>query len=358
MSLSLSSLLSLLSLMSLMSSARTRAFSLFVLCLTAAVLCSSCSRPYQGQRVVGGATTTTPTLRTTATNERSQQILCADLDDRLCGAACPTSLPRRAHDDCLINLRFVSDPQALTLARAIYEATNVLPGIAAPSVPIEGYRGENVELIPALPLGPEYRHHLAWLRSSFETFRSFLDAIGTEATAQSTVSFDARPDAVIFFRTPSPSYPSAFFIDGNIAYNLDGPRHSDRREMHETLFHELFHVNDAKHDAWSTKALQPIFDAIVERCGVDHECLRPYTPHDSTVSEGTFYAFDERTRHVREYAAELALRYFLEHEPILAGMAPAPSTSPPFKCWTEENRAAWDLLVGEFFGGVDLTSAC
>lgn len=125
--------------------------------------------------------------------------------------------------------------------------------------------------------------------------------------------------------------------------------------MHETLFHELFHLNDGRHRAWSVRALTSIFDSIVEECRGDHECLGPFAPHDTIVADGTYYAFDPRTRDVREYGAELALRYFMEHESLLLAR---PLLRPPFKCLATQNRIAWDQLVDEFFGGVDLSPEC
>jgi len=251
----------------------------------------------------------------------------------------------------LLEFRFASDPEALHLARALYAGTNALAGVDMRGT-IDGYRGEDVELFPALPLG-DHRHHLEWLHTSLAAFDSFIGSLA--AHAPRSVTFHPRPKAFVFFRTAVPSYPSAYSSRGIIGYNLHGPLHQNPREAHETLFHELFHVNDAVRGAWSTIAVAPLFDSILARCGDEHDCFGPFAPHDTVVPDGTYYAFDKRTRDVREYAAELALRYFLEHEAILAGGA---ARLPPFKCLAPENRVAWGLLVDEFFGGADLSPEC
>ncbi len=286
-----------------------------------------------------------------ARNHHTRELLCGDIGDERCLAACPDSLPPRAHHECLLELRFGSDPIALGLARALHRATDTLLGIDSRAA-IDGYAGEEVSLFPALPLGDD-RHHLAWLHASLGAYSSFVDALAPHASR--LVTFEPRPQAIRFFRTAEPTYPSAFCIDGVISYNLNGPLHERPRDVHETLFHELFHVNDGRRGGWSSSALQGVFDTILERCGEEHDCFGPFAPHDTVVPQGTYYAFDQRTRDVREYGAELALRYLVEHEPLLAGGEPK---LPPFKCVTPENRIAWNLLVDEFFGGADLSPDC
>jgi hypothetical protein len=288
----------------------------------------------------------------TAENLQARQLLCGDVGEATCLDACPESLDSRAHADCLLRLRFASDPEALDLARSLYSATNALVGIDV-SGTIDGYRGENVELFPALPIG-EHRHHLEWIRTSLVSFEAFVESLA--AHAPRPVSFQPRPRGFVFFQTATVSYPSAYCSDGLIGYNVRGPLHANQRDMHETLFHELFHLNDAmRSGGWSARALGPLFSSILDRCSDDHACFAPFAPHGTIVPGGTFYAFDRRTRDVREYAAELALRYFLEHEEILAGGS---VRRPAFKCLTDENQAAWSALVDEFFGGVDLTASC
>jgi hypothetical protein len=280
------------------------------------------------------------------------QLLCADVGEEACLAACSDRLAPRERTECLLAFRFGSDPDAHALVRDLYDKTNTLVGIAMRRT-IDGFPGEVVELFPALPLGNE-RHHLAWLNASLTSFDAFIESLSDHSGSRA-ISFEPRPRAFAFYRTGVPTYPSAYCWEGVIAYNLDGPLHTKEREVLETTFHELFHVNDARRDSWSERELGPTFDAIVERCGDDHDCYAPFAPHDTLVSGGTFYGFDRRTRDVREYGAELALRYFLEHEAILAGSRRSDSS---FKCRAPENRFAWELLAREFFGGVDLTPSC
>jgi hypothetical protein len=215
---------------------------------------------------------------------------------------------------------------------------------------MEGYRGENVEVFSALPVG-RYRRHLAWLEQSFVRYDAVLDAL--DARAASSIAFARHPKAFLFYRTRTPRYPSAYALDGVIGYNVEGPLYVSERDVRETIFHELFHVNDQLRDGWAERALTPIFSSIVERCSDDHACFGAFAPHSTIVPNGTYYAFDTRTRDVREYAAELAVRYFVEHEAIVLERAPL---KPAFKCNTPANASAWRAIADEFFAGVDLTS--
>jgi hypothetical protein len=285
-------------------------------------------------------------------NETARSLLCVDVGEDVCLSTCADEAPSRDHADCLLELRLKSDPKALELARALYARSRTIVGVEA-RTSIGGYRGEEVPVVPALPIG-KHRHHLEWLSTSIDSFDSFLGSLRPHASK--AVSFRLRPNAFVFFRTPGARYPSAYTWQGTIGYNLDGPLHTNARDARETLFHELFHLNDEQRDAWSSRSLGPLFESIVARCdGAEHhDCFTPFAPHDTVVADGTYYAFDARTRDVREYAAELALRYFLEHETVLAGGEPL----APFKCRAEENLVAWERLTDEFFGGADLTPSC
>jgi hypothetical protein len=84
-------------------------------------------------------------------------------------------------------------------------------------------------------------------------------------------------------------------------------------------------------------------------------CLTPFAPTEMTVRGGTYYAFHPNNgAAVREYAAELALRYYREQRAYAKDL-PHPRR---FKCGPKENAVSWKLLVDEFFGGVDHTPAC
>ncbi len=74
------------------------------------------------------------------------------------------------------------------------------------------------------------------------------------------------------------------------------------------------------------------------------------------VRGGTYYAFQPGNGEaVHEYAAELALRWYLEQRTVRRGDK---LRRPAFKCGPPENRRAWDALVAEFFGGADAVPAC
>ena len=57
----------------------------------------------------------------------------------------------------------------------------------------------------------------------------------------------------------------------------------------------------------------------------------------------------------KEYAAELALRYYREQRAALRNISPKPTR---FKCGPAENRRAWEAMRDRFFGGVDATPSC
>lgn len=281
---------------------------------------------------------------------RAVRHLCADVGTDPCIAACPPSLPAHEHAECLIDYRFSSDAAARELALSLFARTGALPGIDAAATR-GSYGGRRVVTRPALPLG-EDRRHLEWILASFDRYEVVLRALREHAARP--VAFRLEPDAFLFFRTGDKTYPSAWGGDGVVGYNLDGPLHGSERDVLETLFHELFHLNDEHRGRWSAAVLGDLFAVILDRCGEDHECLGPFAPYDTVVPGGTYYPFDARTRDVREYGGELALRYFLEHEAILDG---APR-EPPFKCLTEENQRAWVLLASDFFGDADMTRDC
>ena len=116
------------------------------------------------------------------------------------------------------------------------------------------------------------------------------------------------------------------------------------------------------HGDWSYKELHVLFDPIVKKCGTQIACLAPYAPSDTMVRGGTYYAFQpDNGDAVREYAAELALRWYKEQRASLAGAGAEKSTKlvkKPFKCGPPENAKSWALMITEFFGGIDLTGGC
>lgn len=163
--------------------------------------------------------------------------------------------------------------------------------------------------------------------------------------------------------------PSAY-ADGTftLAFNVEGSLLRTETGVRETIFHEVFHMNDAAHHDWSRRALSADYQAILKKCGAMNvagpaaggtaqtkmtACLRPYAPTGTMVRGGTFYAFEPNNGHtVREYAAELALRWYEEERAVLRH-----EHMPAFKCGPPENRRSWDALVKEFFA-IDLVPPC
>ena len=160
--------------------------------------------------------------------------------------------------------------------------------------------------------------------------------------------FRTRPHGFRFFRTTERSYPSAYATEGIVGYNLEGPLHDSGESVTATLLHEVFHLNDEARGGWTEVALGPVFEEVVSSCAEDDACFSLFTPDEQRVEGGTYYASDSRTRDVREYGAELALRWFKEQREVLGSGS---TSEPPFKCAAEQNEKAWRALVDEFFGG-------
>ena len=213
-----------------------------------------------------------------------------------------------------------------------------------------GFRGQ-IHLVPEVPIG-KHRRHLAWVAEATQDFEAFFASL----SAPAPVRYRVRPLGFRFFRSVGRATPSAFADGWDVSYNVSGSLHGSADAVRETLFHEVFHLNDAAHGVWSSGHLRGIFDAIVARCGTRAACLRPYAPGDTMVKGGTYYAFQpDNGDAVHEYAAELALRWYKEQRLVRRGEKLG---RPPFKCGPEENRRAWEAMVGEFFGGADRTPAC
>jgi hypothetical protein len=213
-----------------------------------------------------------------------------------------------------------------------------------------GFRGK-IHLVPEVPLG-RYRRHLEWVAGATGDFVAFFGAL----SAPAPVRYRVRPLAFRFFRSVRRTTPSAYAGGWDVSYNVSGSLNGSADAVRETLFHEVFHLNDAAHGDWSARALRAIFDAIVARCGTRVACLRPYAPGDTMVRGGTYYAFQpDNGDAVHEYAAELALRWYREQRAVQRGEKLG---RPAFKCGPEENRRAWEAIVAEFFGGADAVPAC
>ncbi|HEY8073388.1 MAG TPA: hypothetical protein VIF62_04750 [Labilithrix sp.] len=274
--------------------------------------------------------------------------------------ACAESMPPGARVRCLYDERYKGDAKAAGLAYEMLTRWRIVAGVEIAHTMNGGYRGE-IQLEPFVPTGAE-RKHLEWAVAAFADFERFfreLDAYGKDHDAGTAArAYGFRGITYRFTRSKNVNRPSAYALDWTIGYNVRGSINLDSEMVRETLFHEIFHLNDPLHGAgggyWSGPALSPIFDAIVAKCGTNSACLAPYTPNETMVRGGTYYSFQPGNG-VIEYAAELALRYYREQRAAMRGLSPKPKA---FKCGPPENARAWTLMKDEFFRGIDATPAC
>lgn len=215
-----------------------------------------------------------------------------------------------------------------------------------------GFRG-SIRLVPELPIR-QYQKHLDWVLFGQRETGTFLTAIAKKAGSPVRYRYEAI--SFRFMRSVGRTTPSAYAAGWEVAYNVSGSLHASKEAVRDTLFHEIFHLNDRDHAGWSRRVLGKDFDGIVAKCGTKTACLAPYAPMKTMVRGGTFYAFQpDNGDAVNEYAAELASRYYLETTAALAGTAYA---GPAFKCGPAENARSWAAIAKEFFGDVDLVPAC
>ncbi|WP_433936215.1 hypothetical protein AB3662_16110 [Sorangium cellulosum] len=265
------------------------------------------------------------------------------------GAAGPPS-PEHERVRCLLALRYQGDAQAAASATALFDGNGSVAGLEREHQMDGGYRGI-LHLVPELPVRAE-RRHLEWTAAAMADVDALVADLA--AAASSPVRYRHRAIALRYFRSVRARTPSAYATGWTVAYNLAGSLHRSADAVRETLFHEIFHLNDSAHGAWSQAALSPIFDGIVARCGTRISCLTPYAPNETLVKGGTYYAFQPGNG-VGEYAAELAIRYYREQRAALRGERLGKA---PFKCGPPENARAWSLLAAEFFGGADRVAPC
>ncbi|MBU1537637.1 hypothetical protein KKF84_20145 [Myxococcota bacterium] len=273
---------------------------------------------------------------------------------------------------CLIKGRYLSDTRASKLALELYDSAGVVAGLRPRQVRDGGWRG-TLRMVPELPTGRR-RKHLRMVTRTFQDYRRFFTWLDKSAPKARRYRFTHI--SFKFYQTLGKRTPSASAWDWNIAYNLNGSLLHHEAGVRETLYHELFHLNDAAHGRWSGHKLQGIYDSVLKRCkkhmrkgnrqGAKYQrCLRPYAPYKTTVlSDNVFYAF-HRESDVGEYAAELAVRYYLENRAVMLKLSArarkkALGYSAPgsFKCGPKENTTAWKLMADEFFGGADKTAPC
>lgn len=264
--------------------------------------------------------------------------------------------------DCMLEVRYATDGKAKRVARDLFAKTGSVAG-SLPEQDFDGdYRGM-LHFVPRLPVGA-HRRHLEWLAGALLDIDKFFTEVRAAAGGDKQLDYRWGHLDLRFFESVKRKTPSAIAWEWTVAYNVSGSLFTSTARVRETMFHEIFHLNDAEHDLWAPKALGPIYDRIVAKCGMDTKCLTPYAPDSIIVRKkgGTYYAFMPDNG-VREYGADLAKRWYVEQSAALAQgksklKGSKKAKAPPFKCVTPENGEAWQLLVDEFFGGIDLTPAC
>lgn len=247
---------------------------------------------------------------------------------------------------CLMKTRLFADPQAVKLALELYERAGHVVGVLPEQDFEGGYRGM-IHLVPQLPVLDE-RRHLEFAAQALTDIDAFLS--DTQTLAGAPLGYRWRALELRFFRSLKKRTPAAFAIDWTVSYNVNGTLNGSVPVVRGLLFHEIFHLND---DDWSTRELGGDYDAIVKKCGTGIDCLTRYVPEPLIVKGGTYYSFMPGNG-VREYAADLALRYQKEQREVMAGRV----VKKPFKCGAPENARAWSKLVKQFFGGVDRLPSC
>lgn len=279
-------------------------------------------------------------------------------------SACPSNLGGEARVRCAYDERYRGDAHAANLAHELFVRWRIVAGVEVAHTMDGGYRGR-IRLEPALPLHAD-RKHLEWIVGALRDLDAFFIELDRYAAASKAVEdggahpnrYRWKPLTLRFVRSVAARTPSAYAHDWTVAWNLAGSLHTSADAVRETMVHEIFHLNDYAHppgpgEPWSPAALGPTFDAIVRKCGTAAPCLGPYTPNDTMVRGGTYYSFQPGNG-VREYAAELALRYYREQRAVLRGLPKV----KPFKCGPPENARAWARMRDEFFDGVDAVPPC
>ncbi len=257
---------------------------------------------------------------------------------------------------CLIEKRFEGQASAQNLALSMWEGSGNVAGIEREYVMDGGFRG-TIQIVPELPVR-RHERHLMWVAASSTDFEVFFDRLKTRT--DKPIHYRHRSIRYKFLRSVNRKTPSAYASDWSIGYNVSGSLHVSVDAVRETLFHEIFHLNDEDHASgtmnWSAKNLGAIHESILQKCGTRIACLTPYAPTETVVRGGTYYAFQPNNgQAVHEYGADLATRYYREQRAMIRGEK---LKGRPWKCGPKENAQAWKLMVDEFFGGVDLVGGC
>jgi len=272
---------------------------------------------------------------------------------------------------CLLEHAYASDEKSKALALELFDIAGGVAGTDHDFTMEGGFRG-TLHITPALPIG-DGRAQLERVVAAARDFEAFFakNKVDPEKYRWRDLTFrffrsSSGPRNKEVERTTPSAYaigprPMPKSIDDDVsfslAYNLKGSLLTSENGVRETIFHEVFHMNDAAHGDWSPRVLGADYDAIVKKCGaMNVACLTPYAPNDTMVRGGTFYAFEPNNGlPVREYAAELALRWYKEHRAIMRHEQLP--TGKAFKCGPPENRRSWDAIVKEFFA-LDLVPPC
>jgi hypothetical protein len=266
----------------------------------------------------------------------------------------PTDCMSPGRVQCLIGRLYAKDTAARDLALDLYRDSGDVAGVERSFTMNGGFRGD-IQIVPELPIG-KYRDRLSWVVSSAKDFDAFFRDVAAAADAGAP-RYRWRGVTIKFFRSVNRTTPSAFASPWTFSFNVDGSLLKTETGARETLFHEFFHMNDAEHGDWTPKHFATDYDAILKKCGASITCLDPYAPNDTRVVGGTYYAFQPNNGvPVREYGAELALRWYKEHRAFLRHERPP--FAKPFKCGPPENARSWSAIVAEFFGGIDLIPPC
>jgi hypothetical protein len=264
---------------------------------------------------------------------------------------------------CMIKLRYQA-PFAMQIQQ-LFDDTGSIMGPGNDEIMDGGYRG-NITLRGVNP--DQYATHCQWIAAALRSIDKFFADLdnawtarnpGGGATARSNYRW--RAITVLLVESVKRRTPSAFAAPWTMTYNVKGSLNKSTVTVRDTMFHEIFHMNDATHGDWSASALRADFDAIMKRCDIASvtartKCLQPYAPGATKVRGGTYYAFTKNNGDpVHEYGAELAQRYFQEQQHMLTE---GTLQQPAWKCLTVENARSWRALVDEFFGGRDLVPPC
>lgn len=252
---------------------------------------------------------------------------------------------------CRLARRYAADAAARDAALGLFDRYRIVAGVERTSRMDGGFRGI-IELVPAWPIGRNARL-LAWVRGAHDRIERVLGSVRPFAVRP--IAYAHRGITYRFVRSVGRRTPSAYASSWTVGFNVEGSLHRSPDAVTATLVHEILHLNDES-DGWTASSLRSIHASILARCRGSARCLSRYAPTPVRVRGGTYYSFQpDNGDAVVEYGAELASRWFAEHEELdRTGRL----RRPPFKCLAPENAAAYSLVAQRFFGGVDRTPAC